>query len=325
MLRTVAPTLALLAACGSTPGGDPAADGNTGDAVGDGVAADAAACGLRAGARGLSTRMVNAGGLDRSYLVYLPPDAATTPLPLVIVHHGYTMSGQLMFDITGYAALADTERIALAFPDGQGGPNSTGAPWNVGAGVCSSSVGPPPVAAGDDFALLDAIKADVAQDQCLDLDHVFVTGFSMGGYFAHQVGCMRADIRAVAPHSGGTHDLTGCTNTRRPIIMFHGTADPIVPPGCEDPAALPVVGSVPAATAWAEHNGCAATTTTRAVQGGHCVHYEGCPADGQVELCTFDAMGHCWAGGAASAGIYACPAYEAATQLEWQFFKTYAW
>ncbi len=289
------------------------------------MAPDAGACGLRGGARGLSMRHVNAGGLERSYLVYLPPGAASEAMPLVVVHHGYTMSGQQMYDITGYAALANTEHIALAFPDGQGGPSSFGAPWNVGANVCPSTSGAPPIATGDDFALLDAIEADVAQDQCIDRAHIFATGFSMGGYYSHHLGCMRPDIRAVAPHSGGTHELSGCVNARRPIIMFHGKSDTLIAPGCQDPASPPVGNVVPAATAWAAHNGCGTTTTSRAVQGGTCVHYEGCPTGGQVELCTFDGMAHCWAGGTANAGVYSCPAYEAATQLEWAFFKTYAW
>jgi polyhydroxybutyrate depolymerase len=147
----------------------------------------------------------------------------------------------------------------------------------------------------------------------------------MGGYFSHHIGCMRPDIRAVAPGSGGTHDLSACTNAKRPIIMFHGAADPLIPPGCDDPSALAVAGTEPAAKAWAEHNGCAATTTRVDVSGGHCELWDDCPTGGQVELCTFDGMGHCWAGGPLSAGVYACPPYESATQLEWRFFKTYAW
>jgi polyhydroxybutyrate depolymerase len=318
--------IALVAAgCGSAP------SPGTGDDAGppdDDAAAppDAATCGLRGGARGLSDREVTIDGLARTYHVYLPataePDRA---LPLVIVHHGYTMSGALMEQITEYTALADSEGIALAFPDGQGGPNSLGAPWNVGTGICPSTAGPPPNAPGDDFALLDHIEADIAEDQCIDREHIFVTGFSMGGYFSHQAGCMRDDIRAVAPHSGGTHDLASCSEARKPIIIFHGTADAVIPAGCADPHALAVVNVTPSADAWAQHNGCTTTTTPRAVQNGTCYHYEGCPAGGQVELCTFAGMGHCWAGGAASAGIYSCPNNEKATQLEWQFFKQYAW
>jgi polyhydroxybutyrate depolymerase len=230
-----------------------------------------------------------------------------------------------MVDATAYQALADTEHIALAFPDGQAGPGSTGAPWNVGAGVCPSVLGAPPNAAGDDFPFLDAVKADVAADQCIDADHVFVTGFSMGGYFSHHAGCMREDIRAVAPHSGGTHALGSCASARKPIIMFHGSADPVIPAGCDDPAAIPPAGVTPAATAWAQHNGCATTTTTINVTGGTCKVYDGCPAGGQVELCTFPGMGHCWAGGPASAGVYTCPTYANATAIEWQFFRQHAW
>jgi hypothetical protein len=36
-------------------------------------------------------------------------------------------------------------------------------------------------------------------------------------------------------------------------------------------------------------------------------------------------MGHCWAGGAASQGVYSCPTYADATAIEWQFFKDHAW
>jgi len=179
--------------------------------------------------------------------------------------------------------------------------------------------------ASDDFALLDAIEADISLDQCIDNDHVFVTGFSMGGYFSHHVGCMRDDIRAVAPHSGGTHALDNCSVAKKPIIIFHGKADPVIPTGCNDPESTHVANVTPAADAWAIHNGCATTYTKHSVTGGTCFHYDNCPTGGQVELCTFDNMAHCWAGGAQGAGIFSCPAYEKATQLEWQFWKTYAW
>jgi polyhydroxybutyrate depolymerase len=282
-------------------------------------------CGTRGGMRGKTNRKVNVGGVDRTYIVYLPDVDPKTPIPFVGVFHGYTMSGQNMYDSTEYAQLADSEHIAVVFPDGQAGPGSLGAPWNVGTNVCPSLVGPPPDATGDDFAFFDAMKADVAADQCLDDDHVFVTGFSMGGYFSHHAGCMRTDVRAVAPHSGGTHVLDACPSVHKPVMMFHGLADPVIPDGCDDPNGSTPSGYTAAATMWAQHNGCSTTVTTQTVAMGTCAYYDGCPVDGQVALCTFTNMGHCWAGGPASAGIYACPGYEKATQLEWGFFKQYAW
>ncbi|HEY4238392.1 MAG TPA: PHB depolymerase family esterase [Kofleriaceae bacterium] len=339
-MRTVL-ALALLAACGgsnSSGGGDGGggsdahvdARGIDSPAGSDGSVSDtpldSPVCGLRQHMTGLTHRTVTIGGLTRTYLVYLPASAdPATPVPLVLVFHGYTMSGQNMYDITQYQTIADSEHVALAFPDGQGGPNSFGAPWNVGDNVCPVVTGQPPDATGDDFAFMDAMEADIEADQCVDAQHVFVTGFSMGGYFTHHAGCMRPDIAGVAPHSGGTHDLSACPSVHKPIIIFHGKADPVVPPGCDDPAS-PMSGSAqPSADAWAQHNGCGTTTHAVSVEQGTCLYYDGCPADGQVALCTFDNMGHCWAGGPASEGLYACPGYESATQLEWTFWKMYAW
>lgn len=301
--------------------------------------APSAPCGSRQGMRGLTTRSIEVDGKLRTYLVYLPATAdPTTPMPFVFVFHGYTMSGRGMYDITQYAALADAEGIGIAFPDGEGGPGALSPPWNVentGQTVCGA--GQFAVAAGDDFAFIDAMKADVGIDQCLDAKHLFSTGFSMGGYFTHHIGCYRSDMRAVAPHSGGTTaSLSGCTTGHVPIIIFHGTADSVIADDCDDPQVLSTLdpGFPASATLWAAKNGCQptyATVPTDSDAGGaaQCYVYDGCPADGQVELCTFSAMNHCWAGGSkggdAGQGAFACPTYASATLLEWAFFKKYAW
>lgn len=316
---------------------DAASEGGL-DGGGDASIADVDAapstCGLRSGQRGLTTRSVMVGTTKRTYLVYLSASFdPKTPAPFVYVFHGYAMSGQQMHDITQYTALADTEGIALAFPDGIGGPDALVAPWNVenaGQMVCGGGQGV--TTTNDDFAFMDAMKADIASDQCVDSAHVFSTGFSMGGYFSHHVGCYRSDIRAVAPHSGGTlASLTACTTGHVPVIIFHGTADGTIVPGCDDPNSLAQLGFPASATLWAAKNGCQNTYTTVATNGssgaGQCYVYDGCPADGQVELCTFTGMSHCWAGGstAAQGALNACPTYASATALEWAFFKKYAW
>ena len=257
---------------------------------------------------------MTAGGVKRTYLVYLPALLdPNQPLPLVFVHHGYTMSGQAMHDITLYSALADKEGIAVAFPDGESGPNGAGPPWNVGTGVCGN--GAFEEATGDDFSFLVAMRADIEQDQCVDGAHVFLTGFSMGGYFANHVGCMRPDlVRAVAPASGGTHDFSTCVAGHKPVILFHGTADTVIAESC----------GTQARDYWVAKNGCSKTVQTEVVDGGSCEISQGCPPDGQVELCLFSGMGHAWAGGAPNL-TFSDPNYASATELEWAFFKTYAW
>ena len=71
------------------------------------------------------------GSVKRTYLMYLPKTLSPAkPAPFVYVFHGHTMSGQSMHDITQYATLADSEGIAVVFPDGDTGPNSEGGTWN---------------------------------------------------------------------------------------------------------------------------------------------------------------------------------------------------
>jgi polyhydroxybutyrate depolymerase len=307
-----------------------------------GVDAAPVACGSRTGMRGLTSRSVVVDGKKRTYLIYLPATLdPTTPAPFVFVFHGFLMSGLGMYDITQYTALADAQGIGVAFPDGEGGPDALASPWNVanaGQSVCGA--GNLVQGTGDDFGFIDAMKVDVAKDQCLDTSHVFSTGFSMGGYFTHHIGCYRSDMRAVAPHSGGTlADLSVCTTGHVPIIIFHGAADPVIDDACDDPTVPADTGFTASATLWAAKNGCQPTYTTIPTDAdaggadsghtGQCYLYDGCPADGQVELCTFNGMVHCWAGGSqggdAGQGAYGCPGYASATELEWSFFKKYAW
>ena len=301
------------------------------------MVANSGDCGTRTGMRGKTTRSISVGGAMRSYVAYLPESMSPTkPLPFVYVFHGAEQSGDEMFDITEYSKLADSEGIAVAFGDGQDVSSATGAvsltPWNVsddGADVCGAGdlVNNPNAV---DFMYMDAVKMDLVQDQCLDEKHTFATGFSMGGYFTHHVACDRADIHAAAPHSGGTMaDLSACSQ-HMPIIIFHGVADSLITDGCDDPTGPAQAGFPASATLWAKHNGCKDTYMTIPTNGssgnGQCYLYDGCPQGSQVELCTFTDMDHAWAG---STNCPSCigvgTGYASATQLQWAFFKQYAW
>ena len=96
------------------------------------------------------------------------------------------------------------------------------------------------------------------------------------------------------------------------MIIFHGTTDPVISYTC----------ATDAQSKWAARNGCATTTHSVTVTGGHCDYSDGCPADGQVVLCSFDNMSHVWAGGT---GTFGDATKASATDLGWSFFKQYAW
>jgi polyhydroxybutyrate depolymerase len=280
-------------------------------ATGGAGASSAAICSGKPGAlRGKSDQTLMAGGMERTFVYYAPAKLdPNVPAPIVIVPHGWLMSGQQMFDITQYHAIADSEGFILMYPNGQ--PGQLG-PWNVGDGACPSTLAVLPLAAGDDMAFIDGMIAFAEADQCVDRKHVFVSGFSMGGYFSNETGCLRADIAAIGPHSGGSHELDGCPTKRKPAIIFHGELDGLIPAACGKEAR----------DRWVEQNGCSKEVESVDVLGGHCEYSKACPADGQVVLCLFDGMDHGWAGGTGSFGF---PEYESASKLGWEFFKKYAW
>ena len=313
--------------------------GTAGASSGGGPGGGGGNCGTRGGMRGKTIRKLTVGGTSRSYVAYLPQSLnPSTPVPFVYVFHGASQNGSWLYDSTEYSKIADSDGIAVVFPDGQGvsSQTMTGSltPWHVtdGAGLCGLGTlvsNPSPV----DLPFVDAIKADINQDQCIDDKHVFATGFSMGGYFSHHIACNRPDFRAAAPHSGGTlASLDACKTTHMPIIIFHGTADPLINNACDDPTATPQTGFEASATLWAKKNGCKNTYTTLPANGttmgnnGQCYLYDGCPMDGQVEVCTFTNMAHAWAGSPVCQGcIGSGTGFASATQLEWAFFKKYAW
>jgi poly(3-hydroxybutyrate) depolymerase len=153
-----------------------------------------------------------------------------------------------------------------------------------------------------------------------------MTGFSMGGYLSNETGCLRPDFKAVAPHSGGAHDLSGCVTQHKPVLVMHfsGRAHPL---------------SVWAAGA--RSLGCAQWLPGRATgresgQGRQLRVLQGLSSrrPGGVLLVHHSGgahehafPGHAWSGGVTTGtgAAYAMPETESATELSWDFFKIYAW
>jgi polyhydroxybutyrate depolymerase len=279
-------------------GGSAGAAGAAGMPVGQagmGGSDSAAACSGKAGKKGNVTGVFEKEGA--SYIVHYPNNLdPNKPVPLVFVAHGFTMSGAIMQGITNFDAVADANGFVVVYPDGDGGAT----PWNVGVSACApgSLVDAP---AADSFGYLDAMRAAVEQDQCIDPKKVFVTGFSMGGYFSHNVGCKRGNsfARAVGPHSGGTYPGE-CPGAPVPVFIMHGDADTFIDyRNC----------GMAARGYWLERNKCGAQFETKQVMGGSCEWYKDCDANGQTVFCSFNGVGHSWAGGA--------------TDAVWNFFKLY--
>jgi poly(3-hydroxybutyrate) depolymerase len=117
-------------------------------------------------------------------------------------------------------------------------------------------------------------------------------------------------------------NLTRCFAATRWLSLYWAN--------CDDPTLSPDASFNASATLWAKKNGCKATYQSIPTNGpmgkGQCLMYDGCPAEAQVEMCSFTDMAHAWAGASSCENcIGSGDGWASATQLQWDFFKKYAW
>lgn len=237
--------------------------------------------------------------------VYLPHfQEGESQAPVVLSLHGLSIPAIAMADITGLPAIADRDRFIAVFPAGVSGT------WNTGGAVCG--LGSFAGNAADDVTYVEHILDAVNQLHRIDRSRVFVSGFSMGGYSTNALACRKPSLfRGAAPAAGG-YPTGVCAPGPLPVMIFHGTGDGTISHQC----------GVEARAAWAVRNGCSTEVDSMPVMGGTCEWSRGCPANGQVVFCSFQGMGHGWAGSLnpfALGGLQ----FESATALMWSFFKTY--
>lgn len=165
-------------------------------------------------------------GLRRHYLLYVPP-GVSEGAPLLVVLHGSRGDGAQMRRISGYGfdRLAAQEGFLVAYPDGFEGH------WNDCRKAASYSARLRDV---DDVAFLRALVARPAQEYRVDLQRVYVAGYSNGGQMAFRLAAeapgLPAAIATVAA-SLPTTENDACRPVERPTaaLLINGTRDPINP------------------------------------------------------------------------------------------------
>lgn len=286
---------------GSTSGGSSTSGSESGGAAPDGNGgAEASVPPSAGGAAGTLTRRTTPGG--RSFLVDVPSSIdPAAPTPVLFVHHGYNGSADQVRQLTRFDTIANEKGFVAVFPEG------IGSTWNAGVGVCG--FGQFVTGLSDDFGFEQEMIQAVESSVHVDRARVFVTGFSICGYFANNVGCMRPDlVRGIAPHSGGGPP-PGCVAGPMPALIVHGTADSLIWYQC----------GVQAREYWSGHNGCSSQVDIVPVKGGACEWHRGCQKGGQVVFCHMDGMSHGWAGidGHDGGGSQ----YEDISRVIWDFFS----
>ena len=269
-----------------------------------------AACAPLLGARPLATarpgqttlHTLRVGGRTRSFLVHLPPAAATGRVPLVLAFHGHHGNASLMRVTTGLDAAADAFGVAVAYPNGTGPFGGwLGLSWN--AATCCGRAHRRQV---DDVAFADSLVARLGRALPVDTARVYATGFSNGGMLALLLACRSARTYDAVADVGGAMPDTNCRPARPvSVLLVQGTDDDELRADYVElarPNGHGYARSLASALRfWRRRAGCARGPAARDSTPWTVVaRARGCPAGRLVEEITIRGNPHAWAGGEAT-------------------------
>ena len=161
--------------------------------------------------------MDHESGLREYYVSY--PVISSDPAPLIINMHGFggTALGQRSSSEMDDYALP--QGVAVVYPQG------LGASWSVGTFWTSFNY-------ADDVDFISQMIDKIAQDYSIDLDRVYATGMSNGGYMTYELACeLSHKIAAFGSVTGNfmLNDDQNCILEKEiPIMHIHGTSDLVV-------------------------------------------------------------------------------------------------
>jgi polyhydroxybutyrate depolymerase len=270
-------------------------------------------------------------GNTRQYKVHVPPNYdPNVPMPVVFCFHGL-LQNAVLFCVNGAGLVpkADQAGFILVMPDGHQNR------WNAGTCCANADTG-----ILDDVGFVRAIFADLSKHLNIDLDRVYATGLSNGGFMSYRLACEAADIfAAVAPGAGalvtnelgwlgGDSDFPKCEPSEPVSVLdLHGTADSIVAYDLQ----------AKSLTAMARADGCGTMTAEALAPKSSgdttCVSYSRCPNGIEITGCSVEGGGHVWFGSencGTGAGPGACSFVGANsttlvnTEEVWSFFSRHS-
>ncbi len=167
------------------------------------------------------SKTIEFGGVNRQYLEYVPAIYDDSEaVPLVICLHGL---GDNMNNFSGIQMnrVADTANFIILTP--QALNSMLGTAWNSGASMYGMQLNDDI----DDVGFIGALIDYASETYNIDLQRVYATGFSLGGFMSNRLACEYAHrITAIASVAGTIGSALDCIPSRAiPVMHFHGTAD----------------------------------------------------------------------------------------------------
>ena len=191
----------------------------------------------------------------RPFAVHTPPgyDPAT-PAPLLVLLHGFGVTGDLEEQYLGLTEATDAHGMLFVAPDGT--PSALGPRfWNATDACCGATSGV------DDVAYLGAVIDDVKAHYAVDPRRVYLVGHSNGGFMSYRMVCERADeIAAIVSIAGATFaDRERCRPSAPvSVLEVHGTGDHTIRyrGGRINGRGAPYPGAPHTVRTWARADGC---------------------------------------------------------------------
>jgi polyhydroxybutyrate depolymerase len=246
----------------------------------------------------LVSKKLDFGGLQRTYLLYVPEGAAAGPgpKPLVLVLHGGGGSAREVRRSTrlGFERLADRHGFYVLYPD------AIGRMWDTGSGEISERLTP----RRDDLGFLRAAIEAVAAAHPVDASRVFATGISRGGQASYMLACEAPGlVRAIVPVAMTLPEVMKADCARgAPVgfLLVMGTADPVVPYAGGEVVLIGrgrgrVLSAEATVDLFRRRNGCGSGTDSAAVGAVDRMTPRGCEVPTQFD--RINGGGHSWPSG----------------------------
>jgi polyhydroxybutyrate depolymerase len=276
-------------------------------------------------------RIVQADGIERSYLVHIPPKYdSKKPTPVVLAFHGGGANANNMVAFSGLNKKSDIAGFIVVYPNGTGRLERL---LTFNGGNCCGYAMTNEI---DDVEFTRRILDDLAKSVNIDAKRVFATGMSNGAIMSYRLASELSDrIAAIAP-VGGPMGTERCKPIRPvSVIHFHGTDDENAPfkggkgKGLSGTEFYSVEHSI---QAWVKANDCekvpVVTKLTDKSEDGMIVSrktYGSGKNGAEVVLVEIEGGGHTWPGqeprlktlGRSTMNI-------SANDIMWEFFEKHA-
>jgi polyhydroxybutyrate depolymerase len=270
------------------------------------------------------------GGLERTYVVRLPPASSTrvSRVPLVLVLHGGGGNAANAENMTGFTEKARKEGFIVVYPDGTGRLQDKLLTWN--AGHCCAYAMNNDV---DDVGFIRALIDELVRRYPVDSRRVYVTGMSNGGMMSHRLGRELSDrVAAIAPVVATVFGDEEAPGHAVPALMINGMLDENVPyqggapggRGARGWDGTPTQPALKQVEFWARANGCK-PEPGRDENAKWIAWRSACPKGAEVRLYLVKDNGHAWPGGQPGSRRGDTPSTAmSATDVIWEFFAAHS-